>query len=137
MYYLHRNLNLNKIAINKHDLLFILKHANLGQSNRPINQIIHRMRNDFKLKWLCPRVVYSRHSNLQEKLLGDLKRKLSWGITDANFGCRPCNCPRNHKVNRICAYSSNGYSCQTAGTVYKIKCKNNSCNCFYIQTSQQ
>ena len=37
----------------------------------------------------------------------------------------------------VYAYSGNGYSCQTAGTVYKITCKNNGCNCFYIGKSQQ
>ncbi len=74
---------------------------------------------------------------MQEKLLGNLKRKLLWGITDANLGCRPCNCPRNHKVNGVCAYGSNGYSCWTARTVYKITCKVNGCNCFYIGKSQQ
>ncbi len=51
-----------------------------------------------KHKWLRPRVVYSRHSNLQEKLLGDLKHKLLWGITDANLGCCPCNCPETTKI---------------------------------------
>ncbi len=124
-------------AIDKRNSLFIVTYANLGQSNRPINQIIHSMRNEFKLKWLRPRVIYSHHSNLQEKLLGDLKRKLLWGITDADLGCRPCNCPRNHKVNGVCAYSRNGFSCQTAGTVYKITSKVNGCNCFYIRKSQQ
>jgi hypothetical protein len=119
-------------AINKRDSLFIVTYANLGQSNRPINQIIRRMRNKFKLKWLRPRVIYSCHSNLQEKLLGDLKRKLLWGITDANLGCCPCNCPRNHKVNGVCAYSSNIYTCQTTKTVYKNTCKVNGCKCFYI-----
>jgi hypothetical protein len=44
-------------AINKRNSLFIVKYANLGQSNRPINQIIRSMRNEFKLKWLHPRVI--------------------------------------------------------------------------------
>ena len=80
----------------------------------------------------CAHVLFTADSNLQEKLLGVLKR-----IPDADLGCWPCNCPSNHKVNGVCAYSSNGYSCQTARTVYKIKCKNNGCNCFYIEKSQQ
>jgi hypothetical protein len=46
-------------AIDKCDLLFIVKYANLGRSNKPINQIICRMRNEFKLKWLRPCVLYS------------------------------------------------------------------------------
>ncbi len=46
-------------ATDKPNLLFIVKYANLGRSNKPINQIICRMRNEFKLKWLCPRVLYS------------------------------------------------------------------------------
>ncbi len=124
-------------AINKHDSLFIVKYANLGRSNGPINQIIRSTRNEFKLKWLHPRVIYSCHSNLQEKLLGNLKRIFLWGITDANLGCHPQNCPRNHTVNGLWAYGSNSYSCQTAGTVYKITCKDNGCNCFYIGKSQQ
>ncbi len=77
------------------------------------------------------------HSNLQEKLLGDLKHKLLWDITDTDLGCHPCNCPRNHKVKGVCAYGGNGYSCQTAGTVYKITCKANGCDCFYIGKSQR
>ncbi len=82
-------------AIDKRDSLFIVKYANLGWSNRPINQMICSMRNEFNLKWLCPRVIHSRHSNLQEKLLGDLKHKLLLGITDTDLGCHPyTNCPK-------------------------------------------
>ncbi len=72
------------LAVNKRDSFFIVKYASLGKNHRPINQVIRRLRNEFKLKWLHLHVVYSRHSNLQEKLLGDLKRKLcgaSWTLT--------------------------------------------------------
>jgi hypothetical protein len=71
---------------------------------------------------------------IQEKLRGDLKCKLLWGITDADLGCHPCNCPRAHKVNGVCDDAS---SCHTTRTVYKIMCETNCCNCFYIGKSQR
>jgi hypothetical protein len=63
-------------SIDKRDSLFIVKYASLGR-NKPIHAVVKKLRNDFKLKWLRPRVVYSRQTNLQEKLLGDLLRKLA------------------------------------------------------------
>ncbi len=92
-----------------------MKYVSLG-CNRPIHAVVKKLRNEFKLKWLCPRVVYSRYTNLQDKLLGDLKRKLMLGITDKDLGQHPCNCPDAFKVNGICAYGGDR-SCQTAGIV--------------------
>ncbi len=40
-------------------------------------------------------------------------------------------------MNGVCTFGGNGYSCQTARTVYKITCKANGCDCFYIGKSQQ
>ncbi len=73
-------------AINLWDTFFILKYANLGKSHQPIHQLIKLLRNSYNLKWLRPRVVYSRHTNLQECLLDDLKKKLLMGIKDAGYG---------------------------------------------------
>ena len=102
--------------------------------------MVKKLRNEFKLKWLLPRVVYSRHTNLQEKLLSNLKCKLMLGITDKDLGQRPCNCRNAFKVNGNCAYGGET-SCRTAGIVYKISCKgdngNSACNCFYIGKSQR
>jgi hypothetical protein len=72
----------------------------------------------------------------KRKLLGDLKRKLLWGVVDADLGKQPCNCPTKFKVNGECAYGGNK-SCQTSGTIYKISCKHENCNCFYIGKFQQ
>ncbi len=55
------------------DTLFIIKYANLGTNTRPINQVVKKLRNQYNLRWLRPWVVYSRHTNLHEKLLGNLK----------------------------------------------------------------
>jgi hypothetical protein len=97
------------------------------------------MRNAYHLKWLRPRVVFSRHSNLQEKLLADLRWKVLWGVVDADLGPQKCNSPARFKIKGECAYGGDE-SCWTAGTVYnKISCKHNNdtCNCFYIGKSQR
>ena len=95
------------------------------------------LRNLYKLKWLRPRVVFSRHTNLQEKLLGDLQQKILWGFNGANFGPHPCNCLRKFKVNGECAYGGTRFMCRTAGCVYKnISCNVPNCNCFYVGKSQ-
>ena len=59
-------------AIDKRDSFLVIKYASLGHSQRPLVQTVKNLRNAFRLKWLRPRVVFSRHTNLQEKRLGDL-----------------------------------------------------------------
>ena len=80
---------------------------------------------------------FSRHTNLQEKLLGDLPQKILCGVHVADFGPRPCNCPRKFKVNGECTYSGTQFTCWTAGCVYKISCYVPNCNCFYMGKSQR
>ncbi len=122
--------------INKHDTLFIRKYANLGHRHRPINQVIKCLRNSYRLKWLQPRVIYSRHTNSHEKFLGNLKQKLLWKVIDANLGHWSCSCLTRFKINGECTYGGDA-SFQTAGTVYTILCKaKTTCNCFYIGKSQ-
>jgi hypothetical protein len=122
-------------GIDPRDTFFILKYAHLSK-NRPIHSLIKTLRNKYNLKWLRPRVVHSRHTNLQEKLLGDLKHKLLLDITDADYGTRPCNCPQQFLVDGKCAFG-NDSSCRTAGVVYKISCcASANCHCFYIGKSQ-
>jgi hypothetical protein len=123
-------------AINNHDTFFVVKYASLGQSHRPIIKVIKYLQNPYKLKWLHPRIVFSRHTNLQEKLQGDLQQKVCWGVVNADFGPLPCNCPQKYKVNGEWAYGGEHFSCRTAGSVYKILCNANDCNCFYIGKSQ-
>ncbi len=115
-------------TVDKQDSFCIVKYAHLGNNHMPINQIIHRLQNEFKLKWLRPQVIYSRHSNLQEKPLGNLKRKLLWDICDADFGQRPCNYPNKYKVNGKCTYGSKQSTCHTAGIIYNITCPAPNCN---------
>jgi hypothetical protein len=122
-------------TIDHRNTIFIVKYADLGKE--PLIKRIRRIRNELKLKWLRPHVIYSRHTNLREKLLGDLNRKLLHGIVDADYGTRPCNCPTRFKINGNCAYSNGETTCRTAGIVYKISCKNESCKCFYIGKSQR
>ncbi len=43
-------------------------------------KVVKHLRNLYCLKWLRPCVVFSRHANLQEKLLGDLWPKVLWGL---------------------------------------------------------
>ncbi len=97
--------------------------------------VIKSLRNAYQLKWFCPHVMCSRHTNLQERLLGDLKRKLLWGVVNADLGKHPCNCLTKFKVNGECTYGGDN-SCRTSGTVYKISCKHENCNCYYIFKSQ-
>jgi hypothetical protein len=85
-------------VIDKRDSFFIVKYENLGHNNRPIDQIICQARNESQLKWLHPHVIYSCLSNLQEKLLGDLKHKLLWGIMDANLGVSHATVQTNTKL---------------------------------------
>jgi hypothetical protein len=121
-------------AVNKRDTFFIVKYANLGKERQPISQTLKNLRNAYRLKWLRPHKVYSRHNNIQEKLLVDLRCKLLWNVVHADMGKRPCNCPTKFKVNGVCAYGGDD-SCRTSGTVYKISCLSNGCKCFYIGKS--
>jgi hypothetical protein len=109
-------------AINKRDSFLIVKYASLGHSQWPIVKVVKHLRNLYHLKWLRPRMVFSRHANLQEKLLWDLRRKVLWGVADADFGLRPCNYPRQYKVNKECAYGGERFTCRAARSVYKISC---------------
>jgi hypothetical protein len=112
-------------AIDHRDSFFIVKYANLG--SLPISRRIRRLRNAYRLKWLHPRVVFSRHTNLHKKLLRDLNRKLLHGVVDVDYG-----------VNGKCAFSTGETTCRTAGIVYKISCKAHSnCKCFYTGKSQR
>jgi hypothetical protein len=86
-------------TIYKHDSLFVVKYVSLGRSHQPMIKVIKHLWNLYKLKWLHPCVVFSHHTNLQEKLLRDLRWKVLWGVVDADFGWHPCNCPRKYKVN--------------------------------------
>ena len=100
-------------------------------------KVVEHLRNLYPLKWLRPRVVFSRHANLQEKLIGDLRWKVLWGVADADFGPHPCNCPWQYKINGECAYGGERFTCQTAVSVYKISCNVPNCNCFYVDKSQR
>ncbi len=124
-------------TIDKHDSLFVVKYASLGRQHWPMIKVIKHLQDLYKLKWLCPCLIFSRHTNLQEKLLRDLGRKVLWGVVDADFSPCPCNCPQKYKVNGECAYGGEHFSCHTAGSVYKILCNANNCNCFYIGKSQR
>ncbi len=116
-------------AMDKHDTFFIVKYANLGKHQWPTSMVKKNLHNAYKLKWLRPRIVYSWHLKLQERLVGDLIRKLLWGVVDADLVKCPCNCPTKFKVNGECAYRGDK-SCCTSGTVYKILCKSDTLNYF-------
>ncbi len=90
------------------------------KQQQQISQTLKNLRNAYPLKWLRPCIVYSRHNNLQEKLLGDLRCKLLWNMVDADLGKCPCNCPRKFKVNGVCAYGGDN-SCHTSGTWHCIQ----------------
>ncbi len=127
----------NSRTIDKRDSLFIVKYVSLSWSHWPMIKVIKNLQNSYKLKWLRPPIIFSRHANLHQKLLRDLQRKVLWGVVDADFGPRPCNYPRKYEVNGECAYGDEHFSCCTAGSAYKISCNANNCNCFYIGKSQQ
>jgi hypothetical protein len=56
---------------------------------------------------------------------------------DADFGPRPCNCPRKFIPNRVYSFGGND-SCCPAGAVYKIRCcASANCLCVYIENSQR
>jgi hypothetical protein len=123
-------------AFDKRDSFLIVKYASLGHSQWLIVKVVKHLRNLCCLKWLHLHVVFSRHTNLQEKLLRNLQQNVLWGVADADFGPRPCNSPRQYKVNEKCAYGGECFTCQTAGSVYKISCNVPNCNCFYVGKSQ-
>ncbi len=100
-------------------------------------KVVKHLRNSYCLKWLRPHVVFSCHANLQEKLLGDLRRKVLWGVADADFSLCPCNCPWQYKANGECAYGGERLTCQIAGRAYKISCNVPNCNCFYMGKPHQ
>jgi hypothetical protein len=106
------------LQIDHHDTLFITKNANLVPNTRPISQVIKKLMNQYNLRWLCPRVVYSRHTNLHAKLLGNIKQHFLIGIVDADLGRWPCNCPTKFKVNGECVFGGDE-SCCTAGIIEK------------------
>ncbi len=58
--------------VNKRNSFLVIKYVNLGRAQRPIVHVVKSLRNKCNLKWLRPRVVFSPHTTLQEKLLGDL-----------------------------------------------------------------
>lgn len=85
----------------------------------------------YDLKWMRVRMIYKRHMNVKEMLLGDITKKIMRGIDDAEYIKKiqrgKCTCRSTHKHDGECLYKE---ECETKAVIYKISCK--CCNSFYI-----
>ena len=110
--------------------IFIIKKYE-GKWRTPIHVTLKKLREKYGLKWFRYRILSSRHSNLKEKLLGDLSRKVMRGVEDFEYVKKirrgKCTCVRTHKPNGECMYKE---ECETKAVIYKITCK--CCDSFYI-----
>ena len=98
----------------------------------PVDSIISQYRNKHKINWLRVSMVYKRHANLKEILLGDLHGKVMAHTKDTATKQLICNCRADTKVDGKCIY--NDGDCKKAGVIYKLTCK--CCNMFYIGKMQ-
>jgi len=56
-----------------------------GHWRKPIHKTIKKLKEKRGLGWLHVRMVYKRHSNLKEMLLGDIQQKCMMGIETAEY----------------------------------------------------
>lgn len=101
----------------------------------PVHAIITKWRKHFGLTWLLVKMSYSRFTNLGEKIVSDLKRKITEKVDlkSMDFIARRCNCPGSSRGH--CDYD--GVGCRTSMVVYKVRCLYPECGHSYIdQTSQ-
>ena len=105
-----------------------------GNWRTPIHKTIKQLRDNRGLKWLRVRMVYKRHQNVKEMLLGDLQTKTLRGIVTVEYEkkTRKGKCTCREKVNGQCIYKS---ECETVGVVYQITCK--CCDSIYIGKTQR
>jgi hypothetical protein len=124
-------------AINKRDSFFVAKYASLGQSHRLIIKVIKYHRNSYKLKWPRSCVVFSRHTNLQEKLLGISNGKFVEELLMQTLVCTLATVHKSVKSMKSAptATSTSRAALPEAYTKFRVMLIN--CNCFYIGQSQR
>ena len=70
------------------------------------------------------RMVFKRHNNFKEMLLGDLQSKLMRSVADGSYiltkAGNPKGCTCQIKVNGECMYSE---ECNQSSLIYKLTCK--------------
>ena len=93
-----------------------------GHWRKPIHKTMKNLKEKRGLGWLHVSMVYKRHNNLKEMLLGDIQQKCMMGIKTAEYvkKTRKKKCSCRHKVDGRCLYRE---ECETAGAIYKITCK--------------
>ena len=93
--------------------------------SRPIHETIKRLKKKYSgLGWLRTRMVFKRHNNFKEMLLGDLQSKLMRSVADGSYiltkAGNPKGCTCQIKVNGECIY---GEECNQSSLIYRLTCK--------------
>jgi len=106
-----------------------------GNWRRPIHKTIDQLKKKYSMGWLRHRMVYKRHSNLKELLLGQLQQKCMEGVVIASDlkkrGDEKCRCQAKYKPDGRCPY---GEECETRAVIYKITCR--CCKDYYLGKTQ-
>ena len=107
----------------------------MGSSNLMISKphdILKRLRNKYKLKWL--RISMSNHKfpNLRNLLQAYLNQKLTSDLVCKDFENLPCNCITKCKINGKCIFNG---QCRQSVVVYEATC--NFCTHQYVGNTQQ
>jgi len=114
---------------------YVLSRFSGNWRNKPIHKVIKGLKDQRGLGWLRVRMVYKRHLNLKEMLLGDLHNKCMRGVDTAEHAKKTrkkkCTCRSSHLVNGQCIY---GEECETEAVIYKVTCK--CCGEIYLGKTQ-
>ena len=83
--------------------------------------------------WLRVSMSYKRFANLEQKLKGDLARKVMAGVGCREFSAEKCNCNRaSLDADGVCRYGKD--QCRTKAIIYQAECTD--CSMVYIGSTQ-
>ena len=84
----------------------------------PISQVIKRLKEKYKFKWLRFSMSFHKFANFGELLNSDLNQKLMAGIEDLTHITRECNCNGRSKLDdNKCHYDE---KCRHGCVVYSL-----------------
>ena len=87
----------------------------------PISQVIKRLKEKYKFKWLRFSMSFHKFANFGELLNSDLNQKLMAGIEDLTHITRECNCNGRSKLDsNKCHYDE---KCRHGCVVCSLECK--------------